>query len=215
MNVFKAYSSKANANRAAKKVGQEAIEQDGQWGIMVPAEVTLEQAKAEAQLDAEVATEAQAPALPLHPELVVVLANLEQDGLGGTCPHCSIDLSNGVAFHGDAVNPGKGGSTIVLETGSYACMACWGEWGPAPLARGEAPDMATLPLEAHGVKRPQRAGLCWEVWELAYRLQAGTGELPTVATMRAEAPHLNPTNVQIEYYNWRKYNGVRGRQAKA
>lgn len=203
MNVFKGYSSKSAASKAAKKSGQDPIQQDGQWGIMVPAQVTLEQAEAEAALDVQVG------------EVAIDTTTLDVTGLGGTCPECGIDLSNGVMHHGDAINPGKGGHTVVLERGTFGCMACGAEWGPLPPKRGEAPDMATLPLEAHGVKRPQRAGLCWEVWELAYRLQAGTGELPTVATMREEAPHLNPTNVQIEYYNWRKYNGVRGRQRAA
>lgn len=199
MNVFKGYSSKSAASKAAKKSGQDPIQQDGQWGIMVPAQVTLEQAQAEAALDVQVG------------EVAIDTTTLDATGLGGTCPGCGIDLSNGVMHHLDPVND----TTVILTTGSFGCMACPAQWGPVPTARGQAPDMATLPLEAHGVKRPQRAGLCWEVWELAYRLQAGTGELPTVATMRAEAPHLNPTNVQIEYYNWRKYNGVRGRQRAA
>lgn len=211
--VFKPYTSKSNANRAAAKVGQQPVQEDGKWGIMVPAEVTLAEAQAEAQLDEVVlsGTVIEVPnvvGVQESEEATVAdneaaYADLRRGNRNWLCPGCGIHLSNGVGFD-EAEHP--------HESNEIMCLGCGHEFGPATLRRGTAPVLSDLPLEQHGVKRPQRQGLCWQVWELAYQLQEGNGVLPTVAQVRAAAPHLNPTNVQIEFYNWRKYNGIRGRQ---
>lgn len=65
----------------------------------------------------------------------------------------------------------------------------------------------------NGVTAPSVGGKCSAVWVACAAMQQQTGVLPTVAHMRAwGAQHgLNANNVQIEYYNYRKHIGVRGR----
>lgn len=88
---------------------------------------------------------------------------------------------------------------------------------PAP---AETPK-ATSPFagEQHGIKPPVRAGKCMDVWLKCAELASSAGadgKLPTVAEVQAAMPEgTNATNTQIEVYRWRKWNGIRGRQAKA
>lgn len=65
-------------------------------------------------------------------------------------------------------------------------------------------------VEQNGVKRPG-PGKCLEVWE--YLDQHGNMK-PKDLQPVAEAKGWNINNVQIELYQWRKFNGISGR-AKA
>lgn len=66
--------------------------------------------------------------------------------------------------------------------------------------------------EQHGVKRPSAGGKCRAVWD-ALDLE------PTADSKRVKALAVehgwNPANASIEFYQWRKYNGITGRVAKA
>lgn len=63
----------------------------------------------------------------------------------------------------------------------------------------------------NGVTRPSEGGMCRAVWDLCDALGDASNP-PTVAAVKAAAPStLNATNVQIEYYQWRKFHGIRGR----
>jgi len=42
------------------------------------------------------------------------------------CPHCDINLENGVGQHGDDVN----GKPLKLNTNQFFCLGCGGEFGP-------------------------------------------------------------------------------------
>ncbi len=42
------------------------------------------------------------------------------------CPHCNIDLRNGVGQHGDDVN----GKALKLNTNQFFCLGCGAEFGP-------------------------------------------------------------------------------------
>lgn len=66
-------------------------------------------------------------------------------------------------------------------------------------------------IEQNGVKRPG-PGKCLEVWE--YLDQHGNMQ-PKDLKPVAEAKGWNLNNAQIELYQWRKFNGIAGRQAKA
>lgn len=69
--------------------------------------------------------------------------------------------------------------------------------------------------EQHGVKRPSEGGMCRAVWDYCDALH--TAEyVPTAKDVKAqaEAAGWNPNNASIEYYQWRKFNGIRGRLAK-
>lgn len=62
-------------------------------------------------------------------------------------------------------------------------------------------------IEQNGVKRPG-PGKCLEVWE--YLDQHGNMK-PKDLQPVAEAKGWNINNVQIELYQWRKFNGINGR----
>ncbi len=71
--------------------------------------------------------------------------------------------------------------------------------------------------EQNGVKRPSAGGMCREVWDACWAQQAETGEVPTAKWVKEKAAAIgwNPNNASIEYYQWRKFNGITGRVAKA
>ena len=81
-----------------------------------------------------------------------------------------------------------------------------------PVAAPETP-AAIFTQEQHGVVPPKREGKCMGVWRAAQALLEA-GDMPTCKDVQAALPEDNATNVQIEYYRWRKWNGVRGRVAK-
>lgn len=71
--------------------------------------------------------------------------------------------------------------------------------------------------EQNGVKRPSTGGLCRAVWDACWAHQEETGVPPTAKEVKAiaEAKGWNANNASIEYYQWRKYNGISGRITKA
>jgi hypothetical protein len=69
--------------------------------------------------------------------------------------------------------------------------------------------------EQNGVKRPSAGGRCRAVWDACDEMVAA-GDTPTASDIRAiaEANGWNANNASIEFYQWRKFNGITGRQAK-
>ena len=67
--------------------------------------------------------------------------------------------------------------------------------------------------EQNGVKRPSAGGLCRAVWDACWAHQEITGTPPTAKEVKAiaETNGWNPNNASIEYYQWRKFNGITGR----
>jgi predicted component of type VI protein secretion system len=70
--------------------------------------------------------------------------------------------------------------------------------------------------ERNGVKRPSAGGLCRQIWDALDAIKAG-GETPTAkqVTELALAKGWNKNNASIEFYQWRKFNGIEGRAKKA
>lgn len=62
----------------------------------------------------------------------------------------------------------------------------------------------------NGIKAPMRAGKCMAVWQACEALYKATGKVPTLKeVMASEAMQgANATNTQIEFYRWRKFNGL-------
>lgn len=62
----------------------------------------------------------------------------------------------------------------------------------------------------NGIKAPMRAGKCMHVWQVCQAIYEQTGKVPTLKELNAhEAMQgTNTTNNQIEFYRWRKYNGL-------
>ena len=69
--------------------------------------------------------------------------------------------------------------------------------------------------EQNGVKRPSAGGMCRAVWDACWAHQLATETVPTAQWVKAKAiaEGWNPNNASIEYYQWRKFNGISGRVA--
>lgn len=67
--------------------------------------------------------------------------------------------------------------------------------------------------ERNGIKRPSVGGTCRAIWDAMDELVA-QGETPTAKIVRSMATEYNwnENNASIEFYQWRKFNGIRGRQ---
>lgn len=66
--------------------------------------------------------------------------------------------------------------------------------------------------DRNGVRRPRTGGLCAQVWDWL-----DAHPTATVKDAKGVAPDhgWNVNNVACEFYLWRKFNGVSGRQVKA
>lgn len=91
---------------------------------------------------------------------------------------------------------------------------------PLPIEKPAAPKSTGLTIEKdrpeqNGVKRPSAGGMCRAVWDACWAHQLASGEVPTAKWVKekAVAEGWNPNNVSIEYYQWRKFNGISGRVA--
>ena len=69
----------------------------------------------------------------------------------------------------------------------------------------------------NGVTRPSIGGRCRAVWDACDAHAQATGDDPTASVVRtlAAAQGWNPNNASIEFYQWRKFNGITGRTPKA
>lgn len=67
-------------------------------------------------------------------------------------------------------------------------------------------------LEQNGVKMPSAGTLCRAVWDFCSATPNCTAK--DVKT-EAEKQGWNANNASIEFYNWRKFNGIVGRQKTA
>lgn len=148
------------------------------------------------------------------------------------CPGCGIHLSNGVLSKDDLAlvnTDGHGfateGSKSYYELGDnnheYECMGCGHQFGKEypPYSAKEGLKIEKNRPEQNGIKRPSAGGKCRAVWDALDALAAETGT--TVAGITSKqvkslaAQHgFNTNNASIEFYQWRKYNGVTGRAAK-
>lgn len=64
--------------------------------------------------------------------------------------------------------------------------------------------------ERNGIKRPSLGGKCRAVWNALDAYYAEMNEIPTVAIARliAQDEGWNQNNTLIEFYQWRKFNGI-------
>jgi hypothetical protein len=92
---------------------------------------------------------------------------------------------------------------------------------PPSTARAQSRSSYTIEKnrpEQHGIKRPSLGGLCRAVWDAMDELRAQqNGAIPTSEQVRAlaESRGWNKNNAMIEFYQWRKFNGISGRTPKA
>lgn len=69
--------------------------------------------------------------------------------------------------------------------------------------------------EKNGVKRPSIGGMCRAVWDALDSVVTAGGS-PTAKDVKAmsEKNSWNVNNASIEFYNWRRFNGISGRKTK-
>jgi hypothetical protein len=70
--------------------------------------------------------------------------------------------------------------------------------------------VATEPQPAPKLARPAAGGRCAAVWETLDKLTADGKPLPTLNDMRkiGRRRRWNENNTRIEYYRWRRNNGI-------
>ena len=80
---------------------------------------------------------------------------------------------------------------------------------PAPVEQPVKPQKQEAMVK-NGIKAPMRAGKCMHVWQVCQAIYEQTGKVPTLKELNAhEAMQgTNLANNQIEFYRWRKYNGL-------
>lgn len=67
--------------------------------------------------------------------------------------------------------------------------------------------------EQNGIKRPSAGTLCRAVWDALDKLGIDTATSKDAKAL-AVKKGWNANNVSIEFYQWRRFHGVTGRQAK-
>lgn len=126
------------------------------------------------------------------------------------CPECgSEELYAGINIEG----------MVQFEDSVGGCHHC--DWEYDMRSKVAAPAGKGIKIEKdreerNGVKRPSIGGACRMVWDYLDSVVAA-GEQPSAKMVKAHAMEMgwNQNNASIEFYQWRKFNGIRGRQAKA
>lgn len=68
--------------------------------------------------------------------------------------------------------------------------------------------------EQNGITRPSAGTVCREAWDAFDRIGVDVATAQDARNL-AEANGWNKNNTSIEFYQWRRFNGVFGRQKKA
>jgi hypothetical protein len=79
----------------------------------------------------------------------------------------------------------------------------------APKAAKERKIQANRP-EKNGVKRPSEGTICAQIWTWCDEVHKA-GDKVTAKELRAALPELDDTTKTVQYYRWRKFNGIQGR----
>lgn len=196
--MFKGYSSKSKAKAGAVRAHVELSEVYlgdcagvMKWGYMVAEAAVVEPEAAPAAKSAE--------ELELEAELEAQVAEIvasedaegepEGDGEVGLFPEANASMFAGIA-----------------DTLQHTAPAAH---NVASASRTAYKIEKDRPMQ-NGVKRPSEGGLCRAVWDYCWSVDA-----PTSKTVKAYAETVgwNTNNAMIEFYNWRKFNGINGRVA--
>lgn len=235
MSNFKAFSSKSNAKRgviaAYKQAGVDVTENyetllsqvDGKWGF----DIDAVQPAAEADLLA-----AAVVAQKNETEEKVAAATPKPRSAGSVFDMVPARGAKAVAKEGKAeaeVEPEK--ETEKVDEPEVVAPAVGGAFGSMMSALTTQRAAAQQPTaangrggykvekdrpEQNGVIRPSKDGKCRQVWDKCDELRAANGgEAPSAKQMRevSEGMGWNTNNTMIEFYQWRKFNGITGRTA--
>lgn len=103
----------------------------------------------------------------------------------------------------------------VHEAIVHATHASGAPINPAALAPS-VPSRRQRAATKTAASRPKAGGLCDAVWKELdkHREKRGVPSLSDVQKL-AKRKHWNPNNARVEYYNWRRANGISGRLPQA
>lgn len=123
------------------------------------------------------------------------------------CPGCGVHLSNGVMTWDHLVEE-HGSKAREMQQHDFSCMGCGAEWGNKRAGISIQKDRP----EQNGVTRPSEGGVCAQIWAECDN-RAKDGMVPAVKDLKAWATEqgVDLTTCTIQYYQWRKFNGVVGR----
>ena len=188
-------------------------------GIAIPRKANV--ATLTALHTAHLATLAPAPEAEQFDTGINFLTASEDAIRAADCPHCGIGLDNGLLHATDESADGKGSYLSQRDpgflAGEWMCMGCGGHFGqPVTYPEPAAPPASTgLKIEKdrperNGIKRPSAGGKCRAIWDAMDAFAESTGDDPTAKDVRdLAAQHgWNPNNASIEFYQWRKFNGI-------
>lgn len=65
--------------------------------------------------------------------------------------------------------------------------------------------------ERNGVKRPSEGTICAQIWAWCDAAH-DTGGKVAAKDLKAALPGLDATTCTVQFYRWRKFNGIQGRQ---
>lgn len=230
------YSTKKSAQAAARKqYGANYAHHvditlvDEKWEIVAKvdyanSETTEPQTEAE---KADLVTEMEIPETPAEPVID------QNDPMSSTvCPQCgSTELYSGRNVQGMVIDEDK----IIgchhcdweyevpkpsMLAGLFGNMTGEVPVPEVPTENKAAPKSTGLTIEKdrpeqNGVKRPSAGGMCRAVWDACWAHQLANNMVPTAKWVKEKAVSegWNSNNASIEYYQWRKYNGISGRVA--
>jgi len=128
---MKTYATRTQALRALRNIGDEALKNAKK--LIVETEdgtFSFDEDLAElAQYEGVVGIEESEEVLPTA-KIAPIGKEVEGDPHDYQCPHCGIDLMNGVGGHGDDYTDGKGRVRYIKhDKFEYRCLACEGEFG--------------------------------------------------------------------------------------
>jgi len=129
---------------------------------------------------------------------------------GDTCPLCGADHAKQTAANeGVSQTCGGCGKTYSMATGREVRIG----YKRDDVNRGYTIEKNRA--EQNGVKRPSAGTLCGQVWAALDAVHAThmpvAADLDTIATVN----NWNRNNVSCEFYQWRKFMGIKGRQVRA
>jgi hypothetical protein len=81
----------------------------------------------------------------------------------------------------------------------------------APAAPAKAPKERKIQAnrpERNGVKRPSEGTICAQIWAHCDKVLDETGAHIAAKDLRAALPALDDTTKTVQYYRWRKFNGI-------
>lgn len=223
--TFKAYSEKSKAKRAlvqvfkaeADKVDAYLTQEGGKHGFYLHEDGTpspkVQQDVSETLGEAAQAVVKAAQTQDTSEEDT----NLEQSPETGVFPHDEHNEPEQEEEEPAATSPSPSAFA------AFALGQLTADSNKAPVAETQRAPASTTGLKIekdrpmqNGVKRPSAGGMCRAVWDAldAYR-EANGGQIMSAAQVKdlAESKGWNTNNASIEFYQWRKFNGIKGRQA--